>query len=277
MRERITQAPVDNTGHNDEPSNIDRSTDPRFDEVLKTPAAKPAETNLPSPPPPETEPGGQNAEMPADGSPSRVPRKKKRAKAEGPPAEKPALDPTPGKLNVESFLVPVGQEVAVTPAKQTVIPVKMVPKSAFFRVHPNKVLAGYLLDAEEEAGGREMPYLVLPAVAEQLNDPCIRRRHLYLAITLQKNLYLIPVSPESNDQWTTSKLIVLNEGRKGWIRVAGDKTLGAYSLTHPTVALAEPDWDSLKIQDGEILNTAFRGRLIDNRDHPRLKKLRGEG
>src|SRR5439155_14415864 len=104
----------------------------RSDEVLTMPTTHPAKNHLPSPPSPATEPSGQKPGSSAGAAPSgKAPRKRKRAKEDVPPAEKPALDPTPGKLNVESFLVPVGQEVAVTPTKQTVITVKMMPKSAF--------------------------------------------------------------------------------------------------------------------------------------------------
>ena len=188
----------------------------------------------------------------------------------------PELDATPGKLNAQDFLVPVGGALASTAAKQTVLPVKMVPKGAFFRVHSDKVFTGYLLDADDAAGGKDMPFLVHPKIAEQLADPCIRLRHLYPAVTTQKNLYLIPVSPDSGDQWTASKLIVISEARQRWVRAPADKSLGAYSITYPTVQLAEPDWSALEVSASDLLSTAFRSRFIDGIDHPRLKQLRGE-
>jgi hypothetical protein len=186
----------------------------------------------------------------------------------------PQLDVTLGQLNAEDFLVPVGQP-AVTAAKPTILPVRMPPKSAFFRAHPSKVIAGYLLDAEEDVGGKESPYLVLPRVAEKLNDPCVRLRHLYLAKTLQGACFLIPVSPNSTDPWTTSKLTVIDQARQRWLRAAAEKNFGGYSLTFPTVPLSEPDWKDT-MSDRDIVNAAFNDRQIMHEDHPQLKRLRGE-
>jgi len=186
------------------------------------------------------------------------------------------LDPKPGRLNLKEFLVPVGQEVAATTARQTIIPVRMPPKSEFFRAHPEIVLAAYLLEPEEERGAKELPYLVHPGLAQELNESCIRLRHLYLAITLRKNLFLIPVSPQSADKWTASKMVLIPEARRTWLRAAADKSLGAYTLTYPTVSIPDPDWSVLKGDNEEILELAFRTRIIENANHPRLKELRGE-
>jgi hypothetical protein len=56
--------------------------------------------------------------------------------------------------------------------------------------------------------------------------------------------------------------------------MSSNQGLGAYEL-HPAIAnLAEPEWPDVSFQ--EILKIAFKGRLIEELDHPVLRRLRGE-
>jgi hypothetical protein len=49
---------------------------------------------------------------------------------------------------------------------------------------------------------------------------------------------------------------------------------GAYDVAHAPNQTAEPRFPDMSF--AEILSVAFRGRYIDDIDHPVLKQLRGE-
>jgi hypothetical protein len=49
---------------------------------------------------------------------------------------------------------------------------------------------------------------------------------------------------------------------------------GGYDMTYAEGKLPEPEWPDMTW--GDIVLRAFKGRLIDNLDHPVCKKLRGE-
>jgi hypothetical protein len=51
-------------------------------------------------------------------------------------------------------------------------------------------------------------------------------------------------------------------------------TLGAYDVTVATGQVAEPVWPDMTPR--EIIKIAFRDKLISDRDHPVLQRLRGE-
>ena len=60
---------------------------------------------------------------------------------------------------------------------------------------------------------------------------------------------------------------------KQWIRLAANRTLGAYETYVATGDLPEPEWPEKSFQD--LLRVAFRDRYVDTLDHPVVKRLRG--
>jgi hypothetical protein len=61
---------------------------------------------------------------------------------------------------------------------------------------------------------------------------------------------------------------------KGWVRVVANMGLGGYDVFQASGALPDPDWPDVPFR--EYLRLAFKDRYIDNRDHPILRRLRGE-
>jgi hypothetical protein len=49
--------------------------------------------------------------------------------------------------------------------------------------------------------------------------------------------------------------------------------LGAYEFATALNGLADPTWPDITFN--EVLKIAFRDRIIDNPDHPVIKRLRG--
>jgi hypothetical protein len=60
---------------------------------------------------------------------------------------------------------------------------------------------------------------------------------------------------------------------KKWSRVTANMSLGAYEVAHAIGDLPEPVWSKHSFR--EILEVAFRDRLVDRADHPLLQRLQG--
>jgi len=59
-----------------------------------------------------------------------------------------------------------------------------------------------------------------------------------------------------------------------WLRVKANMDLGAYDMYEATAAIPDPVWPTATLR--ELLKIGFRESLIDDLDHPVLKRLRGE-
>jgi hypothetical protein len=100
---------------------------------------------------------------------------------------------------------------------------------------------------------------------------------LHTAITRQGVVFLWPVKlPTDGRQstWHTSAAEAAEKAMDHWVRVSSNMRLGAYEVALATATLPEPDWPSLA--PDEILQIAFRDRVIDREDHPVVRRLRGD-
>ena len=61
---------------------------------------------------------------------------------------------------------------------------------------------------------------------------------------------------------------------KNWVRVQSNMSSNSYEVFLATGALADPVWPSQTMR--QLLEIAFRDRVIESPDHPVLRKLRGE-
>ena len=71
-----------------------------------------------------------------------------------------------------------------------------------------------------------------------------------------------------------SARIAAAQAEREWTRMVANMSLGAYELFASVGDLPEPEWPTEPFR--ELFKIAFRGRLIDSRDHLVLKRLRGE-
>jgi hypothetical protein len=60
---------------------------------------------------------------------------------------------------------------------------------------------------------------------------------------------------------------------KQWVRVVPNMSLGAYEITAAAVPIPDPEWPTMKMRD--ILQVAFKHRLIEGVGHPVVQRLRG--
>jgi hypothetical protein len=186
----------------------------------------------------------------------------------------PLTDPfDPAKLRLsQDFAAELGVKKALT-----TVPVRKPDKTWFVRVHP---LADYrlttaVLELKEE---REV-YIVPPNLYPQLaTETAISPRTLFTAINRQGVVFIWPVRlPGSDgkiDDWSRSAMEAAQLAMKGWVRVQANLALGAYEIMQATASLPDPTWPQESF--AELLKVAFRDKLVDSRDHPVLRKLRGE-
>ena len=122
-------------------------------------------------------------------------------------------------------------------------------------------------------------YLVDPSLWSELaSEPTFSPRLLVTAINRQGLLFVWPIRlPGSDgriDEWSRSAMEAAGEAKSRWVRVVSNMQLAAYELFVAFGQFPEPDWPKITFQ--EIIKVAFRDKLIADREHPVLKRLRGE-
>ncbi len=160
----------------------------------------------------------------------------------------------------------------------TTIPVKKPLKEWFVRTHPDPDfwLQTAVVELKEKQGE---VYLVAPTLWPELSTEATFSPRLFAtSISRQGVLFLwpmrLPGSDGRADEWNKSAMIAADEAKSHWVRVVANMSLGAYDITVAPARLPEPVWPDLPFQ--QIIKIAFRDRLIEDLDHPILKRLRGE-
>jgi len=157
----------------------------------------------------------------------------------------------------------------------TTVPVRKPNRQEYIRVHPDKEwqLQTAVLELKED---REH-YLVAPEMWSEIPGE-ITPKLLLTAINRQGVLFIWPIKLPGEDgrldNWNQSALDLVEIAKENWIRVVANMSLGAYEASKAGGELSEPVWPKTTFQ--ELLNIAFKGRVIDSVDHPVLKRLAGE-
>lgn len=156
----------------------------------------------------------------------------------------------------------------------TTIPVRKPGKQDFVRTHPDP---GYRLEtAVLELKEERETYLVDPSLWEELPSE-LTPKVLITFINRQKVLSIWPIrlpGPDGRiDEWNASALEAADMARDSWTRVSANMSLGAYEIFSATGDIPAPEWPVLSFE--EILKIAFKGRYIDNLEHPVIQRLLG--
>ena len=157
------------------------------------------------------------------------------------------------------------------------IPVRKPSRETWVRVHPAEAyrIQTGILELKEE---REV-YLVAPELWSTLaSEATFSARVLFTAITRQGVLFLWPIRLPGQggkvDSWNRSALEAAMLSINRWVRIAANMNLGAYDVFEATGTLPDPEWPDIPFRD--ILQIAFKDYLIDDINHPVLRRLRGE-
>ena len=154
------------------------------------------------------------------------------------------------------------------------VPVGKPSKEKFFRVHPDAdmVYRGMVLELKDQSES----YLVTPDVAAVLGT-LVRPVELFLAVDRMNNPFFIPVPMPGPDgvrnRWHESLLLAIQHARVEWIRIAANKQIGAYDIHVAQGDLPEPTWPKESLE--QLLDIAFRGKIISDLDHPVAQDILG--
>jgi hypothetical protein len=159
-----------------------------------------------------------------------------------------------------------------------VVPVRRPARGEFFRVNAS---ADYSVDwwvlERNDDLDRQTYWVTERYRAELLDD--LRRVRVFTCVNKRGTVYLwpckLPTDNTSSRHWAESALRVAEDAKHVWVKMAGNRDLGAYELFKAQGDLGEPIWPDKSFSD--LLRLAFdNGRLIDSLDHPVLRELRGE-
>lgn len=177
--------------------------------------------------------------------------------------------------NIESLRLPpsYGQTFNVKKIL-TNVPVGKPQKHRFFRVHPDMEMTFDALLLEDK---ENRDHYMLDPGAAQVIASLIRPTTLRTAIDRQNNVFLIPVPLPGEDgkrnQWHESLAQALQLAESHWIRIKANMSAGGYDVCQAESNLGEPAWPAASMS--ELLEVAFRGKIITTMDHPTVQALLG--
>jgi hypothetical protein len=119
-------------------------------------------------------------------------------------------------------------------------------------------------------------YLLRPQLAAKLPGE-FTAHTLYTCINRQGVLSIWHIRLPGEDgkllEWHRSAAEAAERAMSRWIRMQANMSLGAYEISEARGNLPEPEWPEYSFR--EILEVAFKDRLIGDEDHPVVKRLRG--
>jgi hypothetical protein len=158
----------------------------------------------------------------------------------------------------------------------TTVPTEKPNKQTFFQSHPNHDYHLLTQCIEVKDGQREV-YLVAPHLRGVLAVD-VTTKLLVPVITRENNLRIWPINygdaSGRMNSWSESAIEAVKRAENCWVRVVPNMDIGAYDIFEALADLPPPVWPRLTL--GEMLKIAFKGRYIDNSEHPVLRRIRGE-
>jgi len=171
------------------------------------------------------------------------------------------------------------EDEGITVAELLVTVACRKPKpTEFFRVHPDPGMcrAAYVFIDREEIGSE--CYFVMPNARPYLTEH-LRPVMLVSCINRQNVAFLWPIAlpdPGANsgrqNRWGSSALEAMEVAKTSWVKMTAGQ--GSYRVfVAENLDLPEPRWPERSF--GELLNVAFKNALIEDQNHPIVKRLRG--
>ena len=155
------------------------------------------------------------------------------------------------------------------------VPVGKPINSQFFRTNPSVDMQFNAMILAPK--GTQETYLVSQHVAEHLPE-LIKPVTIILIIDRQGNLRLVPVPYPGPDgqrnPWHQSLLEALTLAKTDWLRISANMQNGGYDVYQARATLPSPEWPEHAMD--EIIKIAFRGRIINDLDHPVVQGLFGK-
>lgn len=177
--------------------------------------------------------------------------------------------------DLEALRIGTSTASAVTSAEVlTHVPVRRGKKQEYFRINPDPSTQ-LLTNTYEDKEDREIylvapemwPYMVGDMTATQLHT-AVSRQGVVSIFPLK-----IPTEGESASPWHDTARQAVELAKESWVRLSADMALGAYRIHKAEGELGEPKWPEKSF--GELLEVAFKGKVIDHESHPVIQRLRG--
>jgi hypothetical protein len=162
----------------------------------------------------------------------------------------------------------------------TKVAVRKPKKDEFFRTHPTAYKGPYVV-YEVKAQMETEVYLISPTVWEALPDLLtghVKRVTLRATMARSGLLFLHPVVEsdplrKTNDYHESAREAAL-QAVHSWCRMQADTAVGHYKVWIAEGNLGEPKWPDFDLK--ELINKAFKGRVISDPAHEIVEALRGE-
>ncbi len=196
------------------------------------------------------------------------------------PQKSPETQPAPPDIFADLAKIRVDATMSDGPSVAKVlanVPVQKPDKAWFVRTHPdaeNYSLDALVLELKQE---REI-YLIDPKLRDLLLDErCVRVMRLRLAVNRQGDIFVWPIPLPGVDGksnlWNESALDAADRASKNWVRLSSNQRTSAYDIAVASI-FEDPRWPDKPFN--EVLRIAFKGKVIDDLNHPVLRRLRGE-
>src|SRR5271167_4757678 len=156
----------------------------------------------------------------------------------------------------------------------THIPVRKPNRHEFFRTNPNPEMwfnTGIFEDKEE----REV-FFVTPVIRDALVGEI---KPVILAVTINRQSVLslwplkLPTEEMRYNAWSQTAREAAELAKTNWVSMRADMSLGGYRIYKAEGQLSDPVWPDKTLN--EILEIAFRDRIVDSENHPVVRRLRG--
>lgn len=145
----------------------------------------------------------------------------------------------------------------------------------WFRVHPDE---RYRMDvALLKLRDENEVYLIDPSLVGELATEVVPHR-LFTYVTRQNAIALwparLPRGDGRTDHWMRSEHEAANIALTRWVRMTANMPAGAFDVHVSKADLPEPEWPDVSFE--RLLELAFAEHIVEDLNHPILRRLRGE-
>lgn len=148
-------------------------------------------------------------------------------------------------------------------------------RQEFFQTHPDPEM--WLEAAILEFKQDRQSFIVSPELAPYLPGEAVTKL-LIPTVTIHGALFLWPIKlPDEQgrlDEWNSVALEAAERAQSKWVRLIANTGAGTYDVLEAAGNFRAPVWPDKSLQ--QLLEIAFKGRVIEAMDHPVLRRLRGE-
>jgi hypothetical protein len=193
--------------------------------------------------------------------------------------EQPAAEAAPDPFDPATYKVAQNLAAAAGVKKHLTELAVCTPNKAWWvRRHPSPEYAiakAWVIELKDQGE----TYLVsMPLWPRLMGEATFKPKALYLATTMQGKLFLWPVRVPADDtkepdRWMRAPLQAVGLAKDRWTRI----TWNDETRQHDVVTCdsdTEPEWPDVPFRT--LLEIAFKDFVIKDRDHPVLRRLRGE-